>query len=138
MTFKPMIAAMAVLLSAPAFAVVAEPVTGRWITEGGSAIVAIRPCGQQLCGTVERVLKAPANAPTTDVNNPDPALRKRPLVGVPILSGFTDAGKDWRGTIYDPKSGKSYRSILKSDGNALSVKGCIAVFCQSQRWTRAS
>lgn len=136
MTFKPLIAAAAISLSVPASA--AEPVTGRWITEGGSAIVAIKPCGNQLCGTVERVLKAPAEAPKTDVNNPDPALRKRPLVGVPILSGFTDAGKDWRGTIYDPKSGKSYRSILKANGGSLSVKGCIAVFCQTQRWTRAS
>lgn len=136
MTFKPLIAAAAISLSFPASA--AEPVTGRWITEGGSAIVAIKPCGNQLCGTVERVLKAPADAPKTDVNNPDPALRKRPLVGVPILSGFTDAGNEWRGTIYDPKSGKSYRSILKVNGGSLSVKGCIAVFCQTQRWTRAS
>jgi uncharacterized protein (DUF2147 family) len=63
-------------------------------------------------------------------------LRRRPLEGLVILSGFADKGDDWRGKIYDPKSGKTYKSILKreSDGT-LKVQGCIAFFCRTQRWT---
>ncbi len=114
----------------------AEPVTGRWLTEGGAAIVAIKPCGQNLCGAIERVVKPTPGGPTTDAKNPNPALRSRPYVGITILSGFTNNGDDWRGQIYDPKSGKTYRSIIKAAGNTLDVKGCIAVFCRSQTWTR--
>jgi uncharacterized protein (DUF2147 family) len=119
----------------------ATPITGRWLTEGGKAVVSIAPCagGGQLCGRVERVLKAPPSATGRDSNNPDPALRSRPMVGVSILSAFADAGSDWRGRIYNPEDGKSYKSIVtrERDGS-LKVKGCIAFFCKTQRWTRAS
>jgi uncharacterized protein (DUF2147 family) len=114
----------------------AEPITGRWLTEGGVAIVAIKQCGQNHCGSIERVVKPTPGAPTTDAKNPNPALRNRPYLGLTILTGFTDNGGDWRGQIYDPKSGKTYRSILKAEGNALAVKGCVAVFCRTQNWTR--
>lgn len=115
----------------------AQPVTGRWLTEGGQAVVAIKPCGNSVCGSIERIVKATPGAPTTDVKNPNPALRSRPFVGLTILSGFTQQGEEWRGQIYDPKSGRTYRSVLKASGNALEVKGCVAVFCRSQNWTRA-
>ncbi|WP_315760218.1 DUF2147 domain-containing protein [Sphingomonas sp. Y38-1Y] len=124
----------ALSIAAPAHA--ADPVAGRWLTEGGQAIVAIRPCGANLCGAIERVVKPTPGAPTTDAKNPNPALRSRPYVGLTILSNFKDAGSDWRGQIYDPKSGKTYRSMLKAAGNNLEVKGCVAVFCRSQTWTR--
>ena len=70
----------------------AQPVTGRWATVDGKAIVAIAPCGKQLCGRIERIVKpTPGRAPT-DIKNPDPALRSKPLVGLALLSGFEDAG----------------------------------------------
>ncbi|MFY8195787.1 MAG: DUF2147 domain-containing protein, partial [Novosphingobium sp.] len=73
-----------------------------------------------------------------DVNNPDPALRKRKLVGLPILTGFVADGNKWRGKIYDPESGRTYRSIVTAGKNGtLSVEGCIAMFCQAQTWTAA-
>lgn len=121
-------------ITSPAWA--ADPIAGRWLTEGGQAIVAIKPCGPALCGSIERVVKPTPGAPTTDANNPNPALRSRPYVGLTILTEFKDGGGDWRGQIYDPKSGKTYRSILKADGNNLAVKGCIAFFCRTQNWTR--
>lgn len=126
------------LLAMPAAGQAATPITGRWLTEGGKAVVAIAPCGTHLCGRVERVLKAPPGATGRDSNNPDPALRTRPMVGVPILSSFADAGGDWRGRIYNPEDGKSYKSIVtrEADGS-LKVKGCISVFCKTQRWRRA-
>ena len=43
----------------------------------------------------------------------------------------------WRGRIYDPKNGKSYRSIIRRKGpGVLEVKGCIGPFCQTQVWKR--
>lgn len=124
----------ALLLASPAIA--ATPIAGRWLTEEGNAVVTIAPCGQQTCGRITRVIKGPPSGPALDRNNPDPKLRNRPIEGLTILTSFTDNGSDWRGRIYDPKSGKSYKSIVKreADGN-LKVQGCIAFLCRSQRWT---
>ncbi|TKD50024.1 DUF2147 domain-containing protein [Sphingomonas baiyangensis] len=138
MNRKTLFAAMAMLAMPAAAAAPADGVTGRWMTPGDQAIIAIKPCGNRLCGVIERVLKAPPGAPKVDANNPDPALRKRPLVGTAILSDFTRDDAQWRGTIYDPRSGKSYRSTMRVRGALLEVKGCIAVFCRTQEWRRAS
>ena len=123
----------ALLLAAPAFA--ATPIAGRYVTEDGSGVIEIGRCGATVCGKLVRILKSEPNAPKTDVNNADPALRSRPILGMPILSGFTDAGKDWRGRIYDPRNGKTYKSIVSKNGDgSLKVQGCIAFLCQTQLW----
>ena len=52
--------------------------------------------------------------------------------------GGTRVLDDWRGTIYDPRNGKTYKSIVsKNTDGTLAVKGCIAFFCQTQKWTPA-
>jgi uncharacterized protein (DUF2147 family) len=119
-------------------AIAAEPVAGRWVTAEKDAVVAIKPCGKTVCGMIDRFLvPPPEGADQRDINNPDAKLRSRKLLGLPILSNFTADGDIWRGRIYDPKSGKSYRSILRRKGpNALEVKGCIGPFCQTQVWRR--
>ncbi|CAM8646053.1 MULTISPECIES: DUF2147 domain-containing protein [Sphingobium] len=114
----------------------AQPVTGRWATVDGKAIVQIAPCGGDVCGRIEKIVKPTPGRPHTDIKNPDPALRSKPLVGLALLSGFEDAGDHWKGTIYDPESGKSYTSKLTRNGNGtLKVQGCIAFFCKTQTWT---
>lgn len=128
------------LAAAAAPLLAAEPVTGRWVTAEKDAVVVIAPCGKAICGTIERFLVPPPQGnDQRDVNNPDPAKRKRRLLGTPILSSFTADGDLWRGQIYDPKSGKSYRSVLRRKGaGVLEVKGCIGPFCQTQVWRKAS
>lgn len=122
-------------------ALAAEPITGRWVTAEKDAVVVIAPCGKALCGTIERFLVPPPQGnDQRDINNPDAAKRKRKLLATtPILSAFTQDSDRWRGQIYDPKSGKTYRSIVRRKGpNLLEVKGCIGPFCQTQVWRRAS
>lgn len=113
------------------------PVTGRWVTVEGKALVEIGPCGAALCGRIARVLKPRPGGPAVDANNPDPTLRSRPIAGLTILSQFRPDGDRWRGRIYDPESGRSYRSELTRAGSALKVKGCIGPFCRTQEWTAA-
>lgn len=131
------LALAALLFAAPLAA--AEPVAGAWVTASGDGVVEIGPCGTTVCGRLARFLVAPPQgAGQRDVKNPNPALRSRKLLGLPILSGFKADGPVWRGTIYDPKSGKSYRSVLKRAArDRLEVKGCIGPFCQTQVWRRA-
>lgn len=122
-------------LATPALA--AEPIEGRWLTAGGRAMVSIERCGSHVCGRIAKVLiKTPTGSPV-DRYNPDPRLRERPIVGLEILSGFADGGADWRGTIYDPEHGKTYKSIVAREPGGLNVKGCIMMFCQAQHWTPA-
>ncbi|HEX8555855.1 MAG TPA: DUF2147 domain-containing protein [Sphingomonas sp.] len=130
-------AALLALAATTLVAAAPAPVTGRWLTVEGKAIVEIAPCGQALCGRILRVLKPGPDGPAVDANNPNPALRTRPVEGIQILSGFTVAGDKWKGRIYDPESGRTYRSELVAAGGGLKVKGCFGPFCRTQNWTRA-
>jgi uncharacterized protein (DUF2147 family) len=77
----------------------------------------------------------------TDISNPDPAKRSRPLIGLIFMSGFTQQGPGhWEhGTIYDPKSGNTYASTLEYDGgDVLKVRGYIGISLigRSVVWTK--
>ncbi len=127
----------ALLLASPALA--ADPVQGRWVTEEKDAVITIASCGAKLCGRISKFLVAPPQGlDQRDVNNKDASKRSRKLLGMPVLTGFVEDGDEWRGTIYDPKSGKTYRSILQRESaNVLTVKGCLGPFCQTQTWRKA-
>jgi uncharacterized protein (DUF2147 family) len=126
------------LAAAPVAALAAPGVQGVWLTDDRKGLVEIAPCGAAMCGRILKVLDNGPSVPRTDVHNPDPKLRGRPLAGLRTLSGFTGSGGSWRGgQAYDPKSGKSYRSTLalNPDGS-LKVSGCVLFICESRRWTR--
>jgi uncharacterized protein (DUF2147 family) len=109
------------------------------LTADRNAIVRIAPCGARICGTLVRVLARGPKVPRTDAHNPQPSLRSRPLVGLPVLTGFSRDDEQWTGGhAYDAKTGRSYKARLtpNPDGT-LTVTGCILVLCKSQRWTRA-
>ena len=137
-TFAFLAAAAAMACAGPAFA--AEPITGRWLTEEKDAVITIAKCGSSYCGKITRFMKAPPDGvDQRDVNNPDPAKRSRRLMGMPVLFSFSEDGDLWRGRIYDPKSGKDYRSVVRrASASRLEVKGCLGPFCQTQNWTRAN
>jgi uncharacterized protein (DUF2147 family) len=131
-------AAIAILGTAPLAA--AEPIAGSWITASRDGVVRVGPCGPSVCGRLARFLVTPPQGvDQRDVRNPDAKLRTRKVLGMPILTGFREDGAVWRGTIYDPKAGKSYRSIVRRlDADRLEVKGCIGPFCQTQVWRRTN
>lgn len=66
----------------------------------------------------------------TDISNPDPAKRSRPLIGLVFMTGFIPEGSGkWdHGTVYDPKSGNTYSSFLEySGGDTLKLRGYIGI-----------
>jgi uncharacterized protein (DUF2147 family) len=136
----------AALLAVPlATAFAADPsALGEWVTEGGKARVRIEPCATdpaKLCGAIVWSYRPDdaAPGPLVDVNNQDPALRSRPIVGLPLLQGFEPDGPGaWSGgTIYDPEGGKTCRSKMRFAGpDALEVEGCVLFVCRGQTWTR--
>lgn len=127
----------AVAFASPALA--ADSILGDWVTQDRDAIVKISRCGATVCGRIHKFLVTPPNGPgQKDIHNPDRKLRDRTILGMAILTGFTPDGDIWRGRVYDPKSGKTYRSeVSLKSANRLKMKGCIAFFCQGQDWTRA-
>ncbi len=130
--------AFALLIAAPAQA--AAPIGGRWFTEAKDSIVEISSCGAALCGKIVRILIPPPDGrPAIDRNNPDPALRTRPILGLTLLSGFRDGGGEWTGgTIYDPRAGRSYKARLaRLTNGTLKVTGCVGPFCRSVIFTPA-
>lgn len=134
----PLMLAALTLLAPAARAGVVE---GDWLTPRGGAKVRIAPCGGKLCGTITWLKAAldKTGQPQKDTHNPDPGLRGRPVVGIAFLRGFTPAGADrWSGgSIYDPGSGKTFDSKMRlAPDGTLKVEGCVAVFCQTQIWTR--
>jgi uncharacterized protein (DUF2147 family) len=126
------------------FAASAEPM-GRWYAEGGAAVVEITPCGDTLCGRVVWV-HSPLDqdgCELRDKNNPDPALRNRPVVGLQILGGLVASDHkqvSWTdGTIYDPVSGNTYRCRLELDGHdRLRLRGYVGIplVGRTTTWTR--
>lgn len=130
--------AILALHAAPAAA--QSTINGNWLTDGGKAIVTIGRCGETICGRIARILVRTPDENQRDVNNPDAALRNRPIEGLRVLTGFRRDGDRYRhGRIYDPESGRSYNARLRlnADGS-LRVTGCLSIGwpCQSQTWTR--
>jgi uncharacterized protein (DUF2147 family) len=127
----------AVMIASAAVAAAPASINGRWITPERDSIIEIAPCGSFLCGRIAKYLKTPPQGvDQKDTNNPNKALRVRKLMGTAVLHSLIAGDKEWRGKIYDPRNGRSYRSVvfLQKNGN-LSVKGCLGPICQSQTWT---
>ena len=132
-------ALIAVFVSTGAHAASAEPIAGRWLTQDKDAIITIGACGSKICGRLAEFLVVPPEGENQrDVNNPDPAKRQRRLKGMAILTELAADKSQWRGRIYDPKSGKTYRSVVKrKNATTLEVKGCVGFLCQTQTWKKA-
>jgi uncharacterized protein (DUF2147 family) len=131
-------ASLFLALSLMAGTAYARPLEGTtWRTQSGAGTVRIEACGQRTCGRILTGTPRPGQT-EFDARNPNPALRTRTLIGLTILTGFIrQADFSYKGgTIYDPESGRTYRSEfrLKPDGR-LEVKGCIGPICQTQIWT---
>ena len=103
---------------------------GLWKTE--DAQIEIFEVDGKLSGKIAALNKAYTSdgIEKTDISNPDPAKRKRPLIGLVFMSGFMpQAPGHWEhGTIYDPKTGNTYTSTLEYDGgDTLRVRGYIGI-----------
>lgn len=111
----------------------ADDIVGKWLNEEGTAQVEIFKVGSQFYGKIVW-LKTPNDSvtglPRTDKENPDPALKSKPLLGLVNLSGFVFDGDDeWEdGTIYDPKNGKTYSCKMEFENpQKLKIRGYVGI-----------
>jgi uncharacterized protein (DUF2147 family) len=125
----------------PARAQNAGDPSGIWLTQAGDARVKISKCGGGICGVIVG-LKDPIDPatgkPQADDKNPNPALKRRPMIGLPLFSGMhaTAPGK-WSGQIYNADDGSTYASNVSVTGpDTLKVEGCVGALCGGENWTR--
>ncbi|MGY2901163.1 DUF2147 domain-containing protein [Bradyrhizobium sp. URHC0002] len=136
------IAIAAALLAAPSARAqgTTEP-TGVWLTQAGDARVKVSKCGGGLCGVIVG-LKDPIDPatgkPQVDDKNPNPALKRRPMIGLALFSGMHPvAPNKWSGQIYNADDGGTYASSITVAGpDTLRVEGCVGALCGGETWTR--
>jgi uncharacterized protein (DUF2147 family) len=99
--------------------------------------------GGKLSGKIiaMREPRTPEGKEKTDIHNPDPSKRERPILGLVFMSGFIQkSDSHWEnGTIYDPKSGNTYSCFMDLDGpENIKLRGFlgISLIGRTQVWTR--
>jgi uncharacterized protein (DUF2147 family) len=147
---------LALALCMVGVAYAADPLTGDWLVhaeKGHGGVIRIERNGNCYDGRVVH-LESPtylasedatlAGKPRLDRFNPDPALRKQPLLGLRVVKCFerdTD-GRYVNAELYRPEDGNTYRgkATLSADGNTLEVRGYlgISLLGRSQTWTRVA
>lgn len=128
--------------TATVFAQSADAVVGKWLNSGGEAHIQIYKVGNKYNGKLAWI-KNPNDKTgklKTDGHNPDANLRGRALSGLELLKGLSfDDGAWENGTIYDPKTGKTYSCKMTLTGNdQLNVRGYIGISLigRTDVWTR--
>jgi uncharacterized protein (DUF2147 family) len=123
----------ALALAVPALAQGQDP-SGTYLSESGETRVRIARCGGAYCGTIVAV-----TGEAKDVNNADPALRGRNLIGVRMISDIQPSGDGFTGQLYNYKDGKTYTGKMSfAGGDAMQLSGCVlgGLICRSQTWTK--
>ena len=118
---------------APLAALGATAVAGEWVTADGEALLSLDTNESAL--TVELLSIASALLTSDEIprhldrNNPNSALRDRPLAGL-VLGNLSTGENDgsWRGRLYDPSRGKTYRvDVRLMNTNVLRVRAYIGI-----------
>ena len=131
-----LIAASTALFATPAAA--QSNIDGTYIDSGGYTEITVAPCGNARCGEITRIVKRKPGEPNRDVHNDDPSLRDRPILGITILKNLRWDDDVWRGEVYNPEDGNTYRTEVRRTANgALEVKGCVTLFCRTRVWPAA-
>lgn len=111
------------------FAQNADVVKGIWLNDEKDAKVEIYKSGDKYFGKiiwVKEMYESDGKTLKKDSKNLNEKLRGRSILNLTVLSGFAYDDSEWvGGEIYDPKTGKTYKSKMKLKGGNLEVRGYI-------------
>ncbi len=119
-----------------ALALEEKDILGVWRNPDTGSLIRFYPCGDTACAKIAEVDEKGRK----DTNNPDPALRNRPVVGIVIMNGGKKVGPlTWRGSLYNWADGGTYNGTLTLTGpKTLKLSGCIlgGLICADRIWTK--
>ena len=131
---------LSIMLSGMAFAQNGDAILGKWLNPNGEDQIWIFKVGDKYFGKLGWIKFPDKNGkPKVDENNPDLKLRTRPDLNLELLKDFTFNGSTYEdGTIYDPKSGKTYSCKMTLKGAELKIRGYIglSLFGRTEVWTK--
>jgi uncharacterized protein (DUF2147 family) len=139
--FFALISAAALFNASPAGAQGGGDPSGVWLTRSGDARVRVTKCGGGICGVIVWLrdpIDSATGKPAADSKNPNPALARRPMIGLPLFSAMRPSGPGkWSGQIYNADDGSMYVShITLPASDSLRVEGCVGALCGGETWTR--
>lgn len=116
-------------------------VAGIWLTEKGDARIRITICGAGICGKVialREPIDPETGKPATDNKNPNPALARRPVIGLNLFNDMRATGPaSWAGRIYNADDGQFYASkVMLQSPTRLRVEGCVGALCGGETWSK--
>ena len=123
-----------------------DQILGRWMAEDHNLEVEVFRSGNQYAARVVwfdcSASGTPKMSEQLDTENPDPALRSRPWLGLVVVDDlhFDGEKNEWGGgNIYDPNSGHTFKSVVRLNSpNKLVVRGYwgVEIFGKSLNFTR--
>ena len=115
-----------------------DPFSGYWATSNLTSIVEVTRCEDALCAEIAWLWDiSVAGRTMLDEKNPRSSKQTMPMLGLQLFSQFKKDGDSWKGRIYNPEDGRTYRATVTKRGkNILRVKGCWGPFCLTQNWRR--
>jgi uncharacterized protein (DUF2147 family) len=129
-----------ILSSSVSVASEASKVEGLWLSEEKDGIIKIENEDDTFFGHL--VWIKPKDGKTAseflDIENPEKDLQDRKLLGIKLLEGFEYDDGSWSGgTIYDPKSGKTYSAKMKLEDGKLNLRGYVGIslFGRTSIWS---
>ena len=117
---------------------------GTWLTADGTAMVRFEDCAPFRCGRLVW-LRDPVDPQTgkalLDKNNPDPALRKRQLLGIVLITEVAPLRPgEWQAKAYNAEDAGTYAVTLRLTApDRLALRGCglAGLICRTEFWSRA-
>lgn len=106
------------------------PIEGLWKNPIGSAIIAVAPCGNVLCGKVVWASERGQREVAKTTPN---------VVGTTVLTDVKPKGKDWTGKLFIPDDNIHVSAKLQLlSATQLKLTGCglAGLICRSQIWIR--
>jgi uncharacterized protein (DUF2147 family) len=129
-----LLASLCAVLADSPMGIVPQGPIGEWLVAKKVARIRIVNCDQKLWGVVSWEMQ-----PGIDNKNPNPDLRTRPTLGMPVLIGMAQSkANQWDGLIYNSEDGHTYSANIKLENpDTLRVQGCFfGVLCGGEDWSR--
>lgn len=130
------------MLAYGAFAQTADALLGKWQSAHQSGQIQFYKTGEKYFAKLIWVKNVSANGKEkVDMHNPNPDLQSQPIIGLEVLKNFTyqGDGKWENGTVYDPKSGNTYKCKLSmQSSDKLDIRGYMgmSLIGKTETWTR--